>query len=75
MTRQFLAIDLGAESGRVMLGALDRDVLALSEVCRFPNEPIRQQGTLRWNIDALWGAATDLADVFPVQRRGGGWTR
>ncbi len=54
MTRQFLAVDLGAESGRVILGRLDRDVLALSEVCRFPNEPLRQQGTLRWNIEALW---------------------
>ena len=55
MTAQFLAIDLGAESGRVMLGRLDGGVLSLSEVCRFPNDPIRQHGTLRWNIDALWG--------------------
>ena len=54
MTAQFLAIDLGAESGRVMLGRLDREVLALGEVCRFPNEPIRQQGSLRWNIEKLW---------------------
>jgi len=55
MTAQFLAIDLGAESGRVMLGRLDGGVLSLSEVCRFPNDPIRQHGTLRWNIEALWG--------------------
>ena len=54
MTAHFLAVDLGAESGRVMLGALDREALSLSEICRFPNDPIRQQGTLRWNIDALW---------------------
>jgi len=54
MTAHFLAVDLGAESGRVMLGELDRDVLCLGEVCRFPNEPIRQHGTLRWNIEALW---------------------
>lgn len=54
MTAHFLAIDLGAESGRVMLGRLDRGVLSLSEVCRFPNEPVRQHGTLRWNIEALW---------------------
>ncbi len=55
MTRQFLAVDLGAESGRVMLGRLGCEVLSLSEVCRFGNEPLRQHGTLRWNIDALWG--------------------
>jgi rhamnulokinase len=54
MTANFLAIDLGAESGRVMLGALDGQVLSLREAARFPNEPIRQHGTLRWNIDALW---------------------
>jgi rhamnulokinase len=54
MTAQYLAIDLGAESGRVMLGTVDGEALSLGEVCRFPNEPVRERGTLRWNIDALW---------------------
>jgi rhamnulokinase len=54
MGDHFLAIDLGAESGRAMLGRLDAGALALSEVCRFPNEPIRQNGSLRWDIARLW---------------------
>jgi rhamnulokinase len=54
MSAHFLAIDLGAESGRVMLGRLQRGILSLEEVCRFPNQPIRQQQTLRWDIDRLW---------------------
>jgi rhamnulokinase len=55
MGDHFLAVDLGAESGRAMLGRLDAGVLSLDEVCRFPNEPIRQNGSLRWDITRLWG--------------------
>ena len=36
--RSYLAIDLGAESGRAVLGALDADRLTLTEVSRFPRE-------------------------------------
>src|SRR5215208_7146160 len=54
MSAQFLAIDLGAESGRAMLGELKSGALSLREVCRFPNEPVRQHGTLRWDIERLW---------------------
>lgn len=55
MSADFLAIDLGAESGRAMLGRLQQDILSLEEVCRFPNQPIRQGASLRWDIDRLWG--------------------
>jgi rhamnulokinase len=54
MGDHFLAVDLGAESGRAMLGRLNAGVLSLDEVCRFPNEPIRQNGSLRWDIARLW---------------------
>jgi len=73
MTAHFLAIDLGAESGRVMLGGFERDVLSLSEVCRFPNEPIREQRTLRWNIEALWAEirrGLERGSAAPVQSIG-----
>jgi rhamnulokinase len=36
----FLALDLGAESGRAILGELDAGLLRLSEIHRFPNQPI-----------------------------------
>ena len=50
----YLAVDLGAESGRVMLGRLAGDTLMLEEVHRFPNGPLRFQGTLRWDALRLW---------------------
>jgi rhamnulokinase len=51
---RFLAFDLGAESGRAMLGRLQSGVLTLTEVCRFPNNPVRQRGSLQWDILRLW---------------------
>jgi len=54
MSVNFLAIDLGAESGRAMLGQLCKGVLSLDEVCRFPNGPVRDNGSLRWDINRLW---------------------
>ena len=54
MTAHFLAIDLGAESGRAMLGRFGGGVLSLDEICRFPNGPVRDNGSLRWDIRRLW---------------------
>ena len=54
MTAQFLAFDLGAESGRAMLGTLDHGVLGVREIHRFVNEPVRQNGSLQWDILHLW---------------------
>lgn len=50
----YLACDLGAESGRVMLGSLADGRLELRELHRFPNNPIRDGDSLRWNTDELW---------------------
>lgn len=54
MTSHFLAFDLGAESGRAILGRFQSGVLDISEVRRFPNEPIRTDYSLRWDIPRLW---------------------
>ena len=54
MDAHFLAFDLGAESGRAMSGRLRSGVLDLSEICRFPNEPVREHGSLHWDILRLW---------------------
>ena len=54
MDAHFLAFDLGAESGRAMSGRLRSGVLDLAEVCRFPNEPVREHGSLHWDILRLW---------------------
>ena len=54
MTRDYLAFDLGAESGRAMRASLRGGIITLSEVCRFPNGPVRDNGSLRWDIYRLW---------------------
>ena len=54
MDAHFLAFDLGAESGRAMSGRLRSGVLDLAEVCRFANEPVREHGSLHWDILRLW---------------------
>jgi rhamnulokinase len=54
MDAHFLAFDLGAESGRATSGRLRSGVLDLAEVCRFPNEPLREQGSLHWDVRRLW---------------------
>ena len=45
----YLAVDLGAESGRVMLGALNAGRLTLEELHRFPNQPVELPGGLYWD--------------------------
>jgi rhamnulokinase len=50
----YLGCDLGAESGRLMLGRIDGGRITLEEVHRFPNTPIQVNGSLCWNIEALW---------------------
>lgn len=49
-----LAFDLGAESGRALLGRLDRGTLSLTELRRFANAPVTQNDSLRWDVDRLW---------------------
>ena len=51
---EFLALDLGAESGRAMLGQFDGERIQLSEVYRFPNGPVRLLDGLHWDALRLW---------------------
>src|SRR5215212_10737911 len=53
-TGNFLAIDLGASSGRVMLGQWDGQRFDLQELHRFPNDPVQVLGHLHWDILRLW---------------------
>ena len=54
MTRYFLAIDIGAESGRVMLGSLHYDRLTLKEIHRFVNGMLQIRGKYYWNIGNIY---------------------
>lgn len=49
-TFHYLACDLGAESGRVMLGTLADGKLELEELHRFPTGPVAIAGSLRWDV-------------------------
>lgn len=49
-----LAVDLGAESGRVMAVGFDGSSLHLQELHRFPNTAVTLNGTLHWNFLRLW---------------------
>ena len=50
----YLAVDLGAESGRVMAGIWNGRVLQLDEIHRFPNGGVYLGDTLRWDVLMLW---------------------
>jgi rhamnulokinase len=52
----YLAIDLGASSGRGVLGTLDGARMHTDEVHRFVTPLIEAEGHLSWDIDALWGS-------------------
>jgi rhamnulokinase len=52
--RRCVAVDLGAESGRVVLGSFDGRNLRTTIVHRFPNQPRVVGGHLRWDMAALW---------------------
>jgi len=52
-TQSFLAIDLGAESGRAMLGCID-ERLTLDEIHRFSNGPVRVGDHIHWDVLRLW---------------------
>ena len=54
-TSDYLALDLGAESGRGLLGRFDGQRLELEEVHRFPNTPVRMLDTLHWDFPFLFG--------------------
>ena len=53
MKNRFLAIDIGASSGRAILSSEADGLLTCEEVYRFPNGPLMQDGHLVWDIQRL----------------------
>jgi rhamnulokinase len=55
MTRPlYIAVDLGAGSGRVFLAGLDTDAMLLEEVRRFRYPPVESAGHLRWDVPRIF---------------------
>ena len=67
--RHFIAFDLGASSGRAMLGTLADGKLALEELHRFPNEPVRIPQGLYWDTFRLWHEILQGAAVAGRERK------
>ena len=66
MSRHFLAFDLGAESGRAVVGQLDGAQLRTREIHRFPNQPVRYNGALQWDILRLWQEMRATLETAPT---------
>lgn len=52
MSKYYLAFDLGASSGRAIIGELSEGKMSLEEVHRFLNGPIERDGSLFWDFEA-----------------------
>jgi rhamnulokinase len=50
----YLAFDLGAESGRAVVGQLQSGTLAIRELHRFANDPVTYGDSLHWDVARLW---------------------
>src|ERR1700712_3741495 len=66
-THTVLAVDLGAESGRVMAVHYDGSALRLEELHRFPNTTVTVRGTMYWDFLQLWRDIQDgIAKGMPL---------
>ena len=59
MERYYLAIDIGASSGRHILGRVQDGKIVLEEVHRFDNKQVHRSGHDCWDMDNLWNGITD----------------
>jgi rhamnulokinase len=66
---RYLAFDLGAESGRAILGTLESGRLTLEELHRFPNTPVRVHTALYWDMLRLWHEMQQGLAVAGRERR------
>jgi len=67
----FLAVDLGAESGRAILGYLRENRLELQEIHRFENRPVRAGDSLYWDVLRLWSDIQHSLASASQQSNGG----
>jgi rhamnulokinase len=69
MSNGYIAIDLGAESGRVVVGVLDDRRLRLEEIHRFAHEPVWLPTGLHWDITGIW------REIVAGLRKSAAWSR
>ena len=72
MAKYYLAVDIGASSGRHILGHLEEGKIVLEEVYRFENGMEKRDGHLCWNLPHLFEeilnglAACKMAGKIPA---------
>ncbi len=54
MKKSYLAIDMGASSGRHVVGRFDGKKIELEELYRYENGPVDMNGSLYWDLPGLW---------------------
>lgn len=59
MEKYYLAIDIGASSGRRILSHMENGKMMLEEIHRFPNGMEESQGQKVWNVDVLFQEIKD----------------
>jgi rhamnulokinase len=69
MIKAYIAIDLGAESGRVIVGSLADGRMRLEEIHRFAHEPVWLPTGLHWNITGIW------REIVTGLRQAAAWAR
>ncbi len=68
MTGAVAAVDLGATSGRVIVGRVGPDTLETTTVARFANDPVRLGDGLHWNIAGLYSSVlAGLREAFRAE--------
>lgn len=70
-THNYLAVDLGAESGRTIIGTLHGEKLALTETHRFTNGPVRLPDGLHWDVLRLWSEIKAGIGISSAKLEGG----
>ena len=66
--QSFMAFDLGAESGRGVLGRFDGERIELEELHRFPNGGVRVLDSLHWDVLRLWSEMKNALSVCARRR-------
>ncbi len=61
---KFLAFDIGAETGRAIVGIIDSDQITLNEIYRFPNGGVFVNNHLHWNVLGLYSHLLEGLKIF-----------
>ena len=54
MTKYYAAVDMGASSGRLILGHMENGRMELEEIHRFENGMVKKDGELCWEFDRIF---------------------